>query len=880
MLKRISTIGFILLSFQAFIAVAGVHYVDLNSTNPVSPYTSWATAATNIQDAVNHAGIGDTVWVTNGIYQYGGVSSSGSNRVFTLNPITLQSVNGPAVTVIKGYQVPGTTNGANAVRCVYLNSGATLSGFTLTNGATQTFDYGAGVRCASTNCLVTNCVIVGNAAYDGGGGAYFGTLVNCSLIGNTAGPTSIGSGGGASQSTLINCLLVRNFAGYVGGAAINSTLVNCTVVSNLSAAYGGSVIGCTLKNSIVYYNSSYYTNDDSNSGYNFTNCCVSFTVSPAAGVNNFTNPPLFANLSAGDYHLNPASPCINAGNNSFITNSTDLDGNARIVTGTVDLGAYEFQSLVRYVNVSNTAPVSPFNNWIAAATNIQDAVDVASVGDFIVVSNGIYKTGGRVVDGAATNRLVVDKAVTVQSVNGSSTTFIQGNYNPTTGAIYGRCVYLASGAALVGFTLTNGGTANSGDLILEQSGGGVWCQSSSAILSNCVLSGNMALRYGGGAFQGTFFNCIFTNNSAAYGGGAASNTLFNCTLIRNTSAFQNNNYGGGAYASGLSNCLIVNNQSLAGGGFGGGAAFSMLTSCVVSNNGAAEGGGVFMGVANNTLISSNRASSYGGGAFSNVLNNCILFTNRALNLGGGSYRGTLNNCTVAENISGGDGGGSYLSALNNCIVFYNSAPSGSNYSSGVLAFCDTQPLPGGFGNITNDPAFLDLASVNLHLQTNSPCINSGNNSFITNLTDFDGNVRIAGGTVDIGAYEFQSPASIISYAYLQQYGLPTDGSADLLDSDGDGFTNWQEWRAGTSPTDPTSALRMIPSAPTNSSSGVTVGWQSVSGVNYYLQRGNDLSAHPSFSTLQSNIVGQAGSTSYTDTTATNGGPYFYRVGVQ
>jgi hypothetical protein len=52
----------------------------------------------------------------------------------------------------------------------------------------------------------------------------------------------------------------------------------------------------------------------------------------------------------------------------------------------------------------------------------------------------------------------------------------------------------------------------------------------------------------------------------------------------------------------------------------------------------------------------------------------------------------------------------------------------------------------------------------------------------------------------------------------------------------------------------------------------------VAGVSYFLERSANLAAP--FTPLATNILGQAGTTTFTDTNAAGPGPFFYRVGVK
>jgi hypothetical protein len=416
-------------------------------------------------------------------------------------------------------------------------------------------------------------------------------------------------------------------------------------------------------------------------------------------------------------------------------------------------------------------------------------------------------------------------------VNGPAATVIDGR-------ALNRCLSLAPGCVLSGFTVAHGNST--------VDAGGVACADATVVITNCLFTGNYAANNGGGLSGGTAWKTAFVNNSAGNNGGAAENCdLTQCAFTNNAAQY----YGGGADASTLSACLLVSNQT--------GTSYPPATAArslplhplvLVSN----FGGGANNSTARRCYFYCN-TSQVGGALESSTADNCLIVSNSA-DFGGGVDVSTLYNCTLADNSAYNFGGTAYSSTLDNCLAYGNSDG-------------DTT---------TNNPFFVNYAGGDYHLQSNSPCINAGANVLVISTNDLDGLPRIAGTRVDLGCYEYQTPASILSYAWAQYYGLPTDGSADYLDPDHTGLKNWQKSIAGLNPTNPASVLALLSSVPDPAIGGVAVTWQSVNGIYYNLERSTGLQ---SYTTIQAAIPGQPGTTAYTDTTATNLGHCFYRINV-
>jgi predicted outer membrane repeat protein len=228
---------------------------------------------------------------------------------------------------------------------------------------------------------------------------------------------------------------------------------------------------------------------------------------------------------------------------------------------------------------------------------------------------------------------------------------------------------------------------------------------SNPTVTDCIFLSNAAYQHGGGIYNyqssPDVTNCIFSGNTAtsAHGGGMM------------------NNY----YSSpNVANCIFTSLNTAGGGG--GGMAHSIgcnpiVTNCTFSGNVARDGGGMFNYSSNPTVI------------------NCT-FTSNTGTSGGGGIHSSGGSPTVTNCILWGDTGGE--------IFLDDSIP--------VVTYSDVQGGWTGTGNIDLDPLFSDADG---RLSPDSPCIDAGNDAAVPPAVtnDLDGNPRIQGACVDMGAFE-------------------------------------------------------------------------------------------------------------------------------
>ena len=214
-------------------------------------------------------------------------------------------------------------------------------------------------------CLLTGAEMAGNSALGSRGGAVYNygelTLRNSIFQGNIAVGSEGAVGGGAVYNAKtgiaeISQSLFYENTGFFGGAVINSgtaSLFSVTIADNTALGMnGGGLLNAgslTVSNSIVARNSSSGGDPDISaySGSIFGSRSLStFTDWTESEGTLFYDSllPLFCSPK-NNYRLAESSQAIDAGDNDLITETTDIEGNPRIVNFIVDLGAYESQTV-------------------------------------------------------------------------------------------------------------------------------------------------------------------------------------------------------------------------------------------------------------------------------------------------------------------------------------------------------------------------------------------------------------------------------------------------------------------------------------------------------------------------------------------------------
>ena len=247
------------------------------------------------------------------------------------------------------------------------------------------------------------------------------------------------------------------------------------------------------------------------------------------------------------------------------------------------VSSYTFTNITETHNISATfisvAPGLVHNLTKGTYYNtIQEALDDADNDNTIEVANGTY-------DESIT--FPTGKKLTLQSINGASSTTIRGDNDLATVTFNGSLE-----ATLEGFTITHTSGNN---------GRGIYISNSYLTINNCIVSDNSA-RDGGGIYNGTsrltITESIISNNSADHGGGI--DNIGSLTIIESIISGNTSDWGGG-----ISNSF---NSTL-----------NIITSTISNNFAIYDGGGIYNYESSLTItestISGNHVSCKGGGIY-------------------------------------------------------------------------------------------------------------------------------------------------------------------------------------------------------------------------------------------------------------------------
>ncbi|MCB9297750.1 MAG: T9SS type A sorting domain-containing protein [Lewinellaceae bacterium] len=369
------------------------------------PGVGWACAFKTLQEGLDAADDGDEIWVAAGIYYptadaagnpnpanpraktfyigkniriYGGFAGGEttlSERGWGANPTILSGDIGVAD--------DNSDNSYHVLHLFRLPSTATLDGFIVSGGnadGASTAGFGGGIynnginNGNRSNPTIANCAFVGNHANSGGAvfndGSLGGTsnpgFVSCSFSGNTAGAGGAVYNSGAfgtCNATYTNCTFFGNSADNGGalyndgfGGIGNPVFTNCSFSGN-SAMNGGAAnnYGQNGASNPTFVNCILWGNTSPNGNSLFNNLAssqLSYTLleeaaCPAGAACGsgmiFNQDPLFTDQAAGNLHLEPCSPAIDAGTSDGAPTS-DLEGNPRPANAAYDLGAFELQT--------------------------------------------------------------------------------------------------------------------------------------------------------------------------------------------------------------------------------------------------------------------------------------------------------------------------------------------------------------------------------------------------------------------------------------------------------------------------------------------------------------------------------------------------------